>query len=80
MYSFNAYDPGIDKDGNLVLDYGKINKNPDQGVLPILERAKNKKLTVDDLKWLSKMNISITSIQGLALLGIIETEEIKSGG
>lgn len=79
MYSFNAYDPGIDKDGNLVLDYGKINKNPNQGILPILKRAKNKKLTVDDLKQLSKMNISITSIQGLALLGFIETEEIKSG-
>ena len=74
MYSFNAYDPGIDEKGNLLLDYSKVNKQKDDpnGVINILERARQNKLTIEDLKTLASYNISITSLQGLVLLGAVK--------
>lgn len=74
MYSFNAYDPGVDEKGNLLLDYSEVNKqkNDPNGIIKILERARQKKLTIEDLKTLASYNISITSLQGLVLLGAVE--------
>jgi hypothetical protein len=75
MYSFNVYDSGVDKTGKLTLNYKTLKSEKNNSkIIEILGRSKTKKLTKNDLKWLAENYISITSIQGLVFLGMLDCE------